>query len=159
MERIAVTAGVDKALPYRYFTNAHSVLVEIYQEYSFILAARVSTAVTEAATIEEKVDAAVGAYLDVIAEHRIMLGLLALSRTAVPTETEEALRANDFVVELFVGQFGVPRPIAAMTADVVVTLLEGTARAWARNPERRDFLQRLAVAAILATVSEAVQVS
>ena len=55
MEAVAARAGVSKALSYRYFSNAGSLLLELFEREVVALDRQIRAAVDEADTFEDKI--------------------------------------------------------------------------------------------------------
>lgn len=146
MEGIAARSGVNKAIPYRHFENAHAVLVELYTTRVRVLGARVLAAIQAAGTLEERVDAMITAYFDVVRVNGVLLELLR-SGTSVTRDAEPELRGEAFTNTLLVEYFGVSRSAAPATGEVIQSILAGAARSWAARHASRAVIQRLAAGA------------
>lgn len=157
MEGIAARAGVNKALPYRHFDNADSVLVALQEQVNQVIAERVVAALTGAGPGDrDRIDAVVGAFLDAVADQSTMLALLAAAAPTVDDGEAEAERiGNRFVAELLVRGFGVPRRNAPLAAEVLLGIVIAAARSWAHGDARRPAVQTTAVSACLAVIDAA----
>jgi AcrR family transcriptional regulator len=155
MEGIASEAGVNKALPYHYFTNAHAVLIEIYTQHNLELAARVMEAVAQPGSTDERIVAAVNAYLDVVVEHGAELTQLLRRGAGVIEEVNREQEPRSFVETLLVTHLRAPERHAPVAAGLVIGLLVGAADTCRTPGAQRSEVVAVTHAAIVAVLAAA----
>jgi AcrR family transcriptional regulator len=155
MEGIAAGAGVNKALPYHYFTNAHAVLIEIYTQHNLELASRVMAAVAQPGSVDDRIAAAINAYLDVVLDHGAELTQLLHRGAGVIEEVNRAQEPSSFVETLLVTHLEAPPSHAPVAAGLVIGLLVGAADTCRPPVAQRDEVVAVTHAAIAAVLAAA----
>jgi len=128
MEAVAARAGVSKALSYRYFSNAGSLLLELFEREVVELDRQIRVAVELADTFEDKIRATFQGWGNEMNDKGRLLGRLwQVSVSAGPLL--EARRRRDREVYEFWGslieaEYGLPTPVAQTAAAILV---QGTA--------------------------------
>lgn len=128
MEAVAARAGVSKALSYRYFSNAGSLLLELFEREVVELDRQIRVAVELADTFEDKIRATFQGWGDEMNDKGRLLGRLwQVSVSAGPLL--EARRRRDREVYEFWGslieaEYGLPTRVAQTAAAILV---QGTA--------------------------------
>ncbi len=128
MEAVAARAGVSKALSYRYFSNAGSLLLELFEREVVELDRQIRVAVELADTFDDKIRATFQGWGDEMNDKGRLLGRLwQVSVSAGPLL--EARRRRDREVYEFWGslieaEYGLPTPVAQTAAAILV---QGTA--------------------------------
>jgi AcrR family transcriptional regulator len=128
MEAVAARAGVSKALSYRYFSNAGSLLLELFEREVVALDRQIRVAVELADTFEDKIRATFQGWGNEMNDKGRLLGRLwQVSVSAGPLL--EARRRRDREVYEFWGslieaEYGLPTPVAQTAAAILV---QGTA--------------------------------
>ena len=150
MEGLAERAGVSKALPYQHFDNSSAVLVALYGREIGLLGRRVYEAVDGIADAEERVVAAIHAYLDVVAERGRVLGAFTGSGSSVAAEADQGARTGvEFVTALLVKPFGFSGRRARMLASMFLGTLAGATDSWAHADGGRERVEQTVTAVII----------
>ena len=153
MDAVAGQAGVDKALVYRHFGNARAVVAELYTRYLTRLGERVLQAVTTSHVREERLRAAVSAFLDVVEEHRQVLPVLMRPEVREAIEdVEQGVQSRQFFLTLLVGSFGVPHDRADVAVEILLGILTGGAAACELHPDRRAVVEPMVLDACAAAL-------
>ncbi len=76
MEAVAAQAGVNKALPYRFFANRDGVLVALWERETSAFDARIQDALVGADSLEAKLRGILGVWLDLVESGGGVLGRL-----------------------------------------------------------------------------------
>lgn len=156
MEGLAARVGINKALPYRFFANRDEVLLELFERETSAFDAEIELALAGAETLEDKLRAILGVWLD-----RLEAGGGALGRLDAPgvgpPELEAARRERtagivEFFAELFREEYRISRHDAVTAAAVLAAGAQGLAALaghtrWPRKRLTTTFL-RLCVGAI-----------
>jgi AcrR family transcriptional regulator len=144
MERLAVRAGVSKALPYRHFRDADDVLVELHRRELHRVTERVAAAVTAAAAVDDAeaaIRAAIAAYLDVIQERGDILAVLRAPGSPAANADAGDRTPLRFVASLLERR-GLPPAAATVAGAAVYGALNGLIEAWAFGEVTRADVER-----------------
>ena len=154
MENLAAAAGVNKAIPYRHFDNAHSVVAELFDGFNREIAERVLVAAREDGTVEERVRRVVRAYLDCVRENADILAVLSVPGSSVRTSVEGDNRIGArFAADLFRDLFKVPERDAWAMASLVQGALAGGVDTLVNREASRRRVEEALVVAITALVT------
>ena len=153
MENLAAAAGVNKAIPYRHFENAHAVVAELFDNFNREIAQRVLVAAGEAGPVEERVRRIVRAYLDCVRENADILAVLSVPGSNVGSNFDGDKRVGArFTADLFRDLFDVPEPDAWAIASVVQGALAGGVDTLVNREASRRRVENALVVAISALI-------
>jgi AcrR family transcriptional regulator len=156
MEGIAAAAGVSKGLGYAYFANRGELLLALLNRETRAMAQRVSSAMAEASTYEEKVRASVRTWMDEIADRGLLLEALLRETQEHEAYNERRNRyyrgVEDFWGELAVEEFGVPKKKAVAAAAIMIAGLSGLLDRWVQAHDSRKMLEDVYVKMSVAAV-------
>lgn len=152
MEGIAERAGVNKALPYRHFDNAQSVLVELLVRFNTLLGTRLLAALDAHPIRPDRLRTVVSTYLDVVSEHQAFLSVTYAPGSEATERAAREVGAQEFTADLVGRGFGVPRREAAVVGEMLQAILAGAARSLGARSASRKRIEALAFAACLAVI-------
>ncbi len=123
MEGVAAGAGVNKALPYRFFANRDAVLLALWDRETAAFDAQVEAALDGKRRLEEKLRAILGVWLDSVEAGGGTLGRLEAAG-AGPPELEQRRQARtagilEFFATLFRAEFSMTQQEAVTAAAVL----------------------------------------
>lgn len=156
MEGLAARAGINKALPYRFFGNRDEVLVALWDRETSAFDAEIALAIAGAASLEDKLQAILGVWLDLLEAGGGALGRLD-APGAGPPELERARQARteavvEFLAELLRTEYRISERDAVTAAAVLGSGARGLAAlaahtGWPRKRLAATFV-RLCIGAI-----------
>jgi AcrR family transcriptional regulator len=131
MEGLAARVGINKALPYRFFANRDDVLVALWERETSAFDAEIELALAGAKTLEEKLQAILGVWLDLLAAGGGALGRLDVPG-AGPRELEQARSERtegvvEFLAELFRAEYRISQQDAVTAAAALGSGARGLA--------------------------------
>ena len=150
MERLAESAGVSKALPYKHFDNVQHVLVTLYQRETSALGRAIWRALAAAGPDDDLVRISVRTYFDELATRGRVLAALSPPGAAVRALADPDGAGVRFSVEVLQRFHGLDRARAKVVAGMVQGAIAGAADTWLRRAARRRDLED-ALAAMLRT--------
>lgn len=114
VEALAVHAGVSKALPYAYFSNAEEIVDALFVREMGALDDRVADEVRAATTFDDRIRATLNAICDVVLERGALVATLMTPRPGTLGEQQQRRQADRhaFFGELVRDEFGIPEPTA-----------------------------------------------
>jgi AcrR family transcriptional regulator len=120
MEGLAAQVGINKALPYRFFANRDAVLLALWERETQRFDADIERALAPATTLEAKLEAILGVWLDLLEAGGGALGRLEAPGVG-PPQLEQARRERtegvlDFLAELFRAEYRISRQDAVTAA-------------------------------------------
>lgn len=156
MEGLAAQAGINKALPYRFFANRDAVLLALWDRETQTFDAEIEAALARAETLEQKLQAILGVWLDRLEAGGGALGRLD-ARGVGPPDLETARRERtqgvvEFLAELFRAEYRISRQDAVTAASVLGSGAQGLAAlaahtGWPRKRLANTFV-RLCIGAL-----------
>jgi AcrR family transcriptional regulator len=156
MEGLAARAGINKALPYRFFANRDAVLLALWERETQAFDAEIEAALAGAETLEDKLGAILGVWLDLLEAGGGALGRLE-APGAGPPELDEVRRERtqgvvDFLAELFRADYRISRQDAVTAAAALGAGAQGLAAlaahtGWPRKRLANTFV-RLCIGAL-----------
>ena len=121
IEQIGKEAGISKSLVYAYFPNLTELLRELYQREMRRLRRAQAAAAEGARTFEDLVRSVTHAYLSYMHERGLLVDRLqaepSVSEMHDPTEFSRE-RAVDYLTEVVIAHFDLPRDIARAATDI-----------------------------------------
>ena len=153
MEGLAQAAGVNKALPYRHFDNADAVLNEIYREVSLEIGTRVLDATRGVEAVDDRIRAAVGAYLDAVFDNTDLLKILA-GPISPRSAFDDPRVGIDFAANLLVRRFELSEERAWASASILQGALSGGVGALMNEEATRSQVDEVLVTMIRALVHD-----
>jgi AcrR family transcriptional regulator len=131
MEGLAARAGINKALPYRFFANRDAVILALWERETQAFDAEIEAALAGAGTLEQKLQAILDVWLDLLEAGGGALGRLDAPGVG-PQQLEEARRARtqgvvNFLAELFRAEYRISRQDAVTAASVLGSGARGLA--------------------------------
>jgi AcrR family transcriptional regulator len=123
MEGLAAEVGINKALPYRFFSNRDAVLLALWDRETAAFDAQVEAALEGRATLEDKLSAILGVWLDLVEEGGGALGRLNAPGVG-PAELDQLRRERtsgilDFFARLFRSELSLSQRDAVTAAAVL----------------------------------------
>jgi AcrR family transcriptional regulator len=109
MERLAESAGVSKALPYKHFDNVQHVLVALYRRETSALGRAIWRALSAAGPEDDLVRISVRTYFDELAARGPVLTALSPPGAAVPASADPGGAGVRFSVEVLQRFHGLDR--------------------------------------------------
>lgn len=156
MEGLAARAGVNKALPYRFFANRDAVLVALWERETSAFDGEVELAIAGAESLEAKLRAILGVWLDLLEAGGGVLGRLDAPGVG-PPELERARQTRteaivEFFAQLFRSEYRIQERDAVTAAAVLGSGARGLAAlaahtGWPRKRLARTFV-RLCIGAL-----------
>lgn len=154
IERIGKEAGVSKSLVYAYFPNLTELLRELFQREMRRLRWLQSDAAQKADTFEGLVRSITHVYLSYIAERGLLIERLqaepSVSGMHDPTDYARD-RAVDFLTDIVVAHFDLPRDIAHAATDISFGLPASAGSYLHRHKIDLKTLEELTVTMIVGT--------
>jgi AcrR family transcriptional regulator len=155
MERLAVAAGVSKALPYKHFDNAESVLAALYRRETEALGRVVWQALSDAAPDVDRVRLAIRVYFDEVARRGPVLAALSRPGSTISSVADPAQAGVIFEVEVLNRFHGLDRDRAKAVAGMVQGAVVGATGTWLAGRGTRAELEDDLVTMIRSLVSPA----
>lgn len=150
MERLAIVAGVSKALPYRHFANSERALLALLAREIGGLAEAIATACDDLDDGEQMIAAAIIAYFDVVSERGALLNTLAGSGSPLPELAGGGTRpAPWFVVDVVERGFGLRGRKATVLAWLITGIAIAGSDSVARSDASRSVVEKLTIAAAI----------
>ncbi len=143
MESLAAEVGVNKAIPYRFFSNSDAVLLALWDQETLAFDAQVEAALDGKATLEDKLRAILGVWLDLVDAGGGTLGRLDAAGVGPPELDRRRFERTegilDFFADLFRAEYGLSRQDAVTAAAVLGAGAPGLAalQAHTRWPRKR----------------------
>lgn len=154
IERIGREAGISKSLVYAYFPNLTALLRELYQREMRRLRRLQAEAAQNADTFEGLVRSITHVYLGYIDQRGLLIERLqsepSVSEMHDPTEFGREV-AVDYLTEIVVAHFDLPRDIARAATDISFGLPASAGSYLHRNDLDLATLEDLTVAMIVGT--------
>lgn len=129
MEGVAAELGVNKSLPYRYFTNRDDLLLQLFDRETDAFDARVGAAVAAAETFDERLRAVIDSYLDEVLSSSLLVTQFEVSR---PDDDPYELRRREravgivsFVADLLRDEYPLTRRDAVIVASILASASQG----------------------------------
>ncbi|CAN5552255.1 TetR/AcrR family transcriptional regulator [soil metagenome] len=148
MERLAVVAGVSKALPYKHFDNAEAVLAALYRRETTALGRAVWRALSHAAGGEDLVRVGIRAYFDEVSRRGAVLAALSAPGSTIASVADPTQAGVIFEVEVFDRFHGLDRDRAKAVAGMVQGAVVGATGTWLVGHGTRQELEDDLVAMI-----------
>ncbi len=146
MERIALRAGVSKALPYRHFANSSELLATLADREMQTLGRRLVAAL-EAAPAPDRVDALVHGFFSAVRDRAVVLALVESTGSPVPTPEERTPALGPrFAADLLVRYFALERDRARELSGALVGFMRGAVRTWLSGAASRRAVEATATA-------------
>jgi len=123
MERVAVRAGVSKALVYLHFSNSTEVLTALLRAEWDYIDSQVTTAMADAGTFEERVLANVLPYLNGPADRGAVFRILILERSTQQVVQEMQVGRRQRVVAFWSEAIAVEYALGAEEAGALAVML------------------------------------
>lgn len=153
MERLAVEAGVSKALPYRYFENTDAVFVALYVREIGRLSDRIAAAMRSAPPGGDLLRVAVREYFRAVDEHGAVLGALAgPGSPIVDLVRERGATVDNRLARYFAEFHRVPPKQSLVLSSMVSATVIAANECVARGEVTRPTAEKAAVAAVAAMV-------
>lgn len=152
MERLAESAGVSKALPYRYFDNADAVFVALYEREIGELAHRIGGAVAKRRADQDAIAVAVHEYFEVVSVRGDLLASLAGAGSPIPQLTESENSGPNLIAGLLAQSYGVKGRKASVLASMVTAAVVGASDSVGRGEASRAMAEKVAITALSAAV-------
>lgn len=156
MEGLAARAGINKALPYRFFANRDEVLVALWERETSAFDAEIEAALAGTESLEAKLQAILGVWLDLLEAGGGALGRLDAPGVG-PPELERARQARaeaivEFLAELLRAEYRLSERDAVTAAAVLGSGARGLAAlaahtGWPRKRLTATFV-RLCIGAV-----------
>jgi len=128
MEGLAARVGINKALPYRFFANRDEVLAALWERETQAFDAQIEAALAGTESLEAKLQAILGVWLDLLEAGGGALGRLDAPGVG-PSELERARRARtEGIVQFFSELFRAEYPLAPRDAVTAAAVLASGAR-------------------------------
>lgn len=127
MERLALEAGVSKALPYKHFENTEAVLSFLYQRETRALGKQVWKALSEAEPDEDLIRVGISTYFDEIVSRGPVLAALSKPGSTIAAVADPDQAGVIFEVEVLSTFHGVSRPRAKAIAGLIQGAVVGAA--------------------------------
>ncbi|MDJ0788998.1 MAG: TetR/AcrR family transcriptional regulator [Myxococcota bacterium] len=105
MEGLAAEAGINKALPYRFFANRDAVLLALWDHETAAFDARVEQELVGKESLEAKLHAILGVWLDRVDEGGGILGRLEAPGVGPPELERRRRERTAGILEYFAGLF------------------------------------------------------
>ncbi|QYG91149.1 TetR/AcrR family transcriptional regulator [Iamia sp. SCSIO 61187] len=141
MERLAVTAGVSKALPYKHFDNSEAVLAALYRRETVALGRAVWDALERADPTADRVRLGIRVYFDEVARRGPVLAALSAPGSTVAAVADPSQAGVVFEVEVFNRFHGVDRDRAKAVAGMVQGAVVGATSTWLAGHGTREALE------------------
>jgi AcrR family transcriptional regulator len=155
VERIGKEAGISKSLVYAYFPNLTELLRELYQREMKQFRRIQAEAANKASTFEELVRSITHVYLSYMHERGLLIERLqaepSVSGSHNPTDYSRD-RAVDYLTEIVVQHFDLPRDIARAATDISFGLPASAGAYLQRNAMDLKTLEDLTVTMIIGSV-------
>jgi AcrR family transcriptional regulator len=134
MERVALRAGVSKALGYAYFDNSDELLAALFEREMASYDRAVADAIASGECFEARIRGTVKAMFEMLAERGHLIGALMNGQTAPGSLSDRRERRKD-VSEQFFGrmleeEYGLPPRQARNVAAVFLAATGGIIDAW-----------------------------
>lgn len=152
MERLASTAGVSKALPYKHFDNSEAVLVALYRRETEQLGLNVWNALKAATPDDELIRVGVSTYFDEIVARGRLLAALSQPGSTVAATADPNQAGVIFEVEILTRFHGVDRRRAKAVAGLIQGAVVGAAGSLRQGHASRAELEDDVVTTILALI-------
>lgn len=153
MERLAERAGVSKGLGYAYFRDVEDVTLALWDREIGEVYRRIEDATADARSVDEVIDRAVRAYLDVLGERGTLLGALQAQLSHGRLEERIRGRVRGFL-RFWRNRLGAFVPLdragALAAAAMAPGAVDACARLWVAGVLSRSDTERLARAFVLA---------
>lgn len=141
MERLAVVAGVSKALPYKHFDNSDAVLAALYRRETEALGVAVWEALRAAGPDDDPVLLAVRVYFDEVSARGPVLAALSHPGSTIAAVADPGQAGVTFEVEVFHRFYGVDRARAKAVAGMVQGAVVGATGTWLAGHGTRTQLE------------------
>jgi AcrR family transcriptional regulator len=155
VERIGKEAGISKSLVYAYFPNLTELLRELYQREMKQFRRLQAAAADKASTFEQLVRSITHVYLSYMHERGLLIERLqaepSVSEAHDPTEYSRD-RAVDYLTEIVIRHFDLPREIARAATDISFGLPASAGAYLHRNNIDLKTLEDLTVTMIIGSV-------
>ncbi|OYY78992.1 MAG: TetR family transcriptional regulator [Sphingomonas sp. 28-62-20] len=155
VERIGKEAGISKSLVYAYFPNLTELLRELYQREMKRFRRLQAEAAATATTFEELVRSITHVYLTYMHERGLLIERLqsepSVSQAHDPTEFSRD-RAVDYLTEIVIHHFDLPRDIARAATDISFGLPASAGAYLQRGNLDLKTLEDLTVTMIIGTI-------
>jgi AcrR family transcriptional regulator len=129
MEGVAAALGVNKALPYRYFSNRDALLLALFDRETALFDAEVVAAVARESNFEGRVRAVIETYLDHLASSSLLVTQFEVSRPdADPFEARRRQREEGivaYVAELLRDEYSLTSRDALALASILAAGSQG----------------------------------
>ena len=156
MERLAVTAGVSKALPYKHFDNSEAVLAQLYRREAEAVGRSVWRALSGATPDDDLIRLSIRVYFDEISRHGPVLAAPSQPGSTIASVADPGQAGVTFEVEVFTRFHGLDRRRAKAVAAMVQGAVVGAAGAWLAGRATRASLEDDLVAMITSVVERTV---
>lgn len=127
MERLALQAGVSKALPYKHFANAEAVLAALYRREVGELGTRVWQALEDAEPNSDLVRCGISTYFDQLIERGPVLAALSRPGSTIAAIADPDQAGVIFEVQLLTRFHGLDRSRAKTVAGLIQGAVVGAA--------------------------------
>jgi AcrR family transcriptional regulator len=153
MERLAVEAGVSKALPYKHFDNSEAVLAALYRRETRALGRSVWQALSAAGPDEDLIRLGVRAYFDEVSRRGPVLAALSRPGSTIASVADPGQAGVIFEVEVLNRFHGLHRRRAKAIAGMVQGAVVGATATWLAGHATRATLEDdlVAMISVLAT--------
>ena len=141
MERLAVEAGVSKALPYKHFANGEAVLAALYRRETVALGRAVWRALSEAPADVDRVRLAIRVYFDEVTVRGAVLAALSAPGSTIASVADPAQAGVVFEVEVFDRFHGLERDRAKQVAGMVQGAVVGATGTFLAGHGTREQLE------------------
>lgn len=153
MERLAESAGVSKALPYKHFDNVQDVLVVLYRRETSALGRAIWRALSAAGPDDDLVRISVRTYFDELDARGPTLAALSPPGAAVPALADPDGAGVRFSVEVLQRFHGLDRARAKVVGGMIQGAIAGAADTWLRRAARRRDLEDTLVAMVRTAIT------
>jgi AcrR family transcriptional regulator len=144
MERLGEVAGSSRTLAYAHFRSRAALLLCLYERERAVYVGLHRQRLAAAVTFEDRMRAAMSAYLDAIVERGALFVRL-MSEPSIEAEVEAIRLAGHRRTAAYWTHLAVANGMAPRSAEVLVTMqlaaAEAVGRLVARHPERRIELE------------------
>jgi AcrR family transcriptional regulator len=140
MDAVAEQAGVSRPLVYKHFANRSELLEALYARESLALHRHLSSAVSEAATLEDMVRALVRGSLDAQASRGATFATLRAAGSRTDERRREQRRRDGTTLRFFmreaVARFGLGEKEARAGLAIMLGAIDSVLLAWRARPTR-----------------------
>lgn len=141
MERLAVEAGVSKALPYKHFENSEAVLAALYRRETEALGRAVWRALRDAPPDDDLIRLAIRVYFDEVSRRGALLAALSRPGSTIASVADPGQAGVIFEVEVLNRFHGLDRDRAKAVAGMVQGAVVGATGTWLAGHGTREDLE------------------